>query len=44
MLIYASIGQCLSYLVITILLRYNELDGYAHKKEVASASVAFFFT
>ena len=44
MLIYASIGQFLSYMLITILLRYNEKSGYAHQKEVASASVAFFFT
>ncbi|KAL6718938.1 hypothetical protein ACLMJK_003173 [Lecanora helva] len=44
MMIYASIGQSLSYLLITILLRYNEKPGYSGSKEVASASVAFFFT
>lgn len=44
MMIYASIGQALSYLLITILLRYNELPGYSGTKQVASASVAFFFT
>lgn len=44
MMIYASIGQALSYLLITILLRYNELPGYSGSKQVASASVAFFFT
>ena len=30
-------------MIITILLRFNEKAGYAHQKEVASASVAFFF-
>lgn len=43
-MIYASIGQALSYMLITILLRYNELPGYSGSKQVASASVAFFFT
>ncbi|KAL9101385.1 MAG: hypothetical protein Q9163_003343 [Psora crenata] len=43
-LLAASTGQALSYAIITALLRYNELPGYAHSKEVASASVAFFFT
>lgn len=32
-----------SYLVITILIRYTEKDGYAHQAEVAKASIAFFF-
>ncbi|KAL9127022.1 MAG: hypothetical protein Q9175_007816 [Cornicularia normoerica] len=44
MMVYASIGQALSYMLITILLRYNELPGYSGRKQVASASVAFFFT
>ena len=44
MMIYASIGQSLSYLLITILLRFNEKEGYSGSKQVASASVAFFFT
>ncbi|KAK6002235.1 hypothetical protein QM012_001873 [Aureobasidium pullulans] len=43
MMLYASLGQGCCYLLITILLRFNELDGYAHKNEVASASIAFFF-
>lgn len=43
MLIFASAGQAVCYLFITILIRYNELEGYPHAKEVASASVAFFF-
>lgn len=43
MMIYASLGQGFCYLLITILLRFNEMDGYAHKNEVASASIAFFF-
>lgn len=43
MIMYAATGQFACYLIITILLRYNEKDGYPHQKEVASASVAFFF-
>ncbi|KAG9518342.1 general substrate transporter, partial [Aureobasidium melanogenum] len=43
MMLYASLGQGCCYLLITILLRFNEMDGYAHKNEVASASIAFFF-
>jgi len=29
--------------MITILLRFSEMPGYAHQNEVASASIAFFF-
>jgi hypothetical protein len=43
MMLYASLGQGCCYLLITILLRFNEKDGYAHQNEVASASIAFFF-
>ncbi|ESZ98525.1 sugar transporter [Sclerotinia borealis F-4128] len=43
LMIYAAAGQAVCYLFITVLLRYNELEGYAHQKEVASAAVAFFF-
>ncbi|KAF1827897.1 general substrate transporter [Dissoconium aciculare CBS 342.82] len=43
MLMYAALGQGCCYLMITVLLRYNEMPGYPHTKEVASASVAFFF-
>ena len=43
MLIFAASGQCFCYLIITILLRFNELPGYGASKQVASASVAFFF-
>ncbi|ATZ53288.1 Bchex4 [Botrytis cinerea B05.10] len=43
LMIYAAAGQAICYLLITVLLRFNELEGYAHQKEVASASVAFFF-
>lgn len=32
-----------SYLIITVLIRYNEKPGYAHSEEVAKASIAFFF-
>lgn len=38
-----ALGQGLCYLLITVLLRFNEKEGYPHAKEVASASVAFFF-
>lgn len=30
-------------MVITVLIRYTEKDGYAHQAEVAKASIAFFF-
>lgn len=42
---YAAAGQCFCYLMITVLIRYNELDGYPaeSKAKVAKASVAFFF-
>ena len=43
MIMYAAAGQCFCYLIITVLLRYNEMPGYAHRDQVASASVAFFF-
>ena len=43
MLIFASAGQAFCYLIITVLIRYNEKPGFAHAHEVASASVAFFF-
>jgi len=43
MMMYAAAGQCFCYLIITVLIRYNELPGYPASKQVASASVAFFF-
>lgn len=43
MLMYAALGQGLCYMLITILLRFSEMPGYPHQREVASASVAFFF-
>ena len=43
MLMYAAAGQCVCYLIITVMIRYSELPGYAHQTEVAKASVAFFF-
>lgn len=43
LMIYAAAGQAVCYLFITVLLRYSELEGYPHQKEVASAAVAFFF-
>lgn len=38
-----ALGQGLCYLLITVLLRFNEKEGYLYQKEVASASIAFFF-
>lgn len=43
MIMYAAAGQGTCYLIITVLLRFNEKVGYAHRDQVASASVAFFF-
>jgi len=43
MLMYAAAGQFFCYLMITILLGLNEQPGFGAKKQVASASVAFFF-
>ncbi|KAJ5151581.1 hypothetical protein N7492_009876 [Penicillium capsulatum] len=38
-----ALGQGVCYLLITVLLRFNEKEGYPYQKEVASASIAFFF-
>ena len=43
LLIIGAAGQFFSYLLITVLIRFNEKAGYPHQTEVASASVAFFF-
>ena len=43
LMMYAAAGQCICYVFITVLIRYSSLPGYSHQKEVASASVAFFF-
>jgi sugar porter (SP) family MFS transporter len=43
LMMYAAAGQAFCYVFITVLIRYSEMPGYAHQKEVASASVAFFF-
>ncbi|KAK0811554.1 hypothetical protein LTR02_007880 [Friedmanniomyces endolithicus] len=43
MLMYAAAGQGFCYLIITVLIRYSEESNFAGGKEVASASVAFFF-
>ncbi|KAL3464951.1 general substrate transporter [Aspergillus heterothallicus] len=42
-MIFGAAGQCFCYIIITSLLRYNELPGYPNTQQVASASVAFFF-
>ncbi|KAJ5128327.1 hypothetical protein N7476_006947 [Penicillium atrosanguineum] len=43
LLIFGATGQCVCYIFITALIRYNEMPEYAHRHQVASASVAFFF-
>lgn len=43
LLLSCCLGQFVCYMLITILLRFNEKEGFAHPKQVASASVAFFF-
>ena len=45
LMMFGAAGQFVCYLIITILLRYTELPGYpeAQGKQVASASIAFFF-
>ena len=46
LMMYAAAGQAFCYLMITILIRYSEKSGYSgfdSGKEVAAASVAFFF-
>ncbi len=43
MIMYAAAGQCFCYLIITVLIRYSEKNGYSGQGQVASASVAFFF-
>lgn len=43
LMMYGCAGCCFCYIFITSLIRYNELPGYAHKYQVGSASVAFFF-
>jgi sugar porter (SP) family MFS transporter len=43
LMMYAAAGQSFCYLFITVLLRYSDMPGYAHQKEVAAASIAFFF-
>lgn len=43
LMMFGAAGMCFCYIFITALIRYNEMPGYAHREEVASASVAFFF-
>ncbi|KAL4891990.1 general substrate transporter [Aspergillus ambiguus] len=43
LLIFGATGQCFCYIFITVLIRFNEMPGYPHRYQVASASVAFFF-
>lgn len=43
LMIFGAAGQCFCYIIITALLRFNEMPSYAHRDSVASASVALFF-
>ncbi|KAJ5273083.1 hypothetical protein N7478_008208 [Penicillium angulare] len=43
LMMFGAAGMCFCYIFITALIRYNEMPGYSHREEVASASVAFFF-
>ncbi|KAB8295094.1 hypothetical protein EYC80_007032 [Monilinia laxa] len=43
LMMYAAAGQAVCYLLITVLLRFKEQEGYPHPKEVGSAAVSFFF-
>lgn len=40
---FSAIGQAFCYLLITVLLAFNEKPGYPYAEQVASGSVAFFF-
>lgn len=42
-MMFAAAGQCFCYILITVLVRFNEMPGYLHAQQVASAAVAFFF-
>ncbi|KAF2110201.1 general substrate transporter [Lophiotrema nucula] len=45
MMMYAAAGQCFCYIIITICIRYTELDSIAEatQEQWAKASIAFFF-
>ncbi|KAL8869995.1 MAG: hypothetical protein Q9174_003856 [Haloplaca sp. 1 TL-2023] len=43
MMMYAAAGQSFCYLMITVLIRFNEKPDYPNPEKVASASIAFFF-
>lgn len=43
MMMFAGAGQSFCYLIICVLIRYSEKDGYPNQREVAKGSVAFFF-
>jgi MFS family permease len=45
MMMYAAAGQCFCYVMITILIRYTEVESFGEvkQKKFASASIAFFF-
>ncbi|KAE8370158.1 major facilitator superfamily domain-containing protein [Aspergillus caelatus] len=42
-LMICSLGHGICYLLITVLICFNEMEEYGSKQKVASASVAFFF-
>jgi hypothetical protein len=45
MMMYAAAGQCFCYIIITICIRYNELDSLSEttRRSWAEGSIAFFF-
>lgn len=43
LMMFGALGQGICYLIITVLLRYSQVEGFPSQKEVASASIAFFF-
>ncbi|KAL4804491.1 general substrate transporter [Aspergillus unguis] len=42
-MIFGATGQCFCYIIITALIRFNEMPDYPNRQQVASASVGFFF-
>jgi MFS family permease len=45
MMMYAAAGQCFCYIIITICIRYNELESLSEstRRSWAEGSIAFFF-
>ena len=43
LMMFGALGQGVCFLLITVLIRYSQLEGFGSQREVASASIAFFF-